>query len=57
VERRLATCLDSTLLFAACLEQAHLNPVLVLTNGHAFVTDRISQSGRVHGSILIGWAA
>jgi very-short-patch-repair endonuclease len=37
LERQLATCLDSALLFAACLEQAHLNPVLVLTNGHAFV--------------------
>ena len=35
--KRLATCLDSALLFAACLEQAHLNPVVVLTRGHAFV--------------------
>jgi very-short-patch-repair endonuclease len=33
----LATCLDITLLFAACLEQAHLNPLLVFTRGHAFV--------------------
>ncbi|HYW77375.1 MAG TPA: DUF3320 domain-containing protein [Gammaproteobacteria bacterium] len=33
----LATCLDLTLLFAACLEQAGLNPVLVFTRGHAFV--------------------
>src|SRR5256885_949723 len=33
----LATCLDLTLLFASCLEQAHLNPLLVFTRGHAFV--------------------
>lgn len=33
----LATCLDLALLFAACLEQAHLNPLLVFTRGHAFV--------------------
>ncbi|ARU04589.1 DNA helicase [Comamonas serinivorans] len=32
----LATCLDTTLLFAACLEQARLNPLLVFTPGHAF---------------------
>lgn len=34
---RLATCLDTALLFAAALEQACLNPLLVLTQGHAFV--------------------
>jgi very-short-patch-repair endonuclease len=33
----LATCLDLALLFAACLEQASLNPVLIFTRGHAFV--------------------
>lgn len=33
----LATCLDLALLFAACLEQAHLHPLLVFTRGHAFV--------------------
>ncbi|MDH7639968.1 DUF3320 domain-containing protein [Sphingomonas oryzagri] len=32
-----ATCLDTALLFAAALEQASLNPLLVLTEGHAFV--------------------
>jgi very-short-patch-repair endonuclease len=35
-EGRLATCLDTTLLFAAALEQANLNPLIVLTQGHAF---------------------
>lgn len=32
----LATCLDTTLLFAAALEQAGLNPVVAFTRGHAF---------------------
>src|SRR5690606_37111273 len=33
----LATCFDSSLLFAACLEQARLNPILIFTRGHSFV--------------------
>lgn len=33
---QVATCLDTALLFAAALEQAGLNPLLVLTKGHAF---------------------
>jgi very-short-patch-repair endonuclease len=32
-----ATCLDLTLLFAAALEQAGLNPILVFMQGHSFV--------------------
>lgn len=36
LESGLATCLDSALLFAAALEQAHLHPVLVFVKGHAF---------------------
>jgi hypothetical protein len=36
VEQGLATCLDTALLFAATLEQIGLNPVLILTKGHAF---------------------
>lgn len=34
---KLGTCLDLAILFAACLEQAGLNPLLVLIKGHAFV--------------------
>ena len=34
---RVATCLDSTLLFAACLEQCHLHPLVIFLQGHAFV--------------------
>lgn len=37
VERRMGTCLDLTLLVAALLEQAGLNPLLIMTRGHAFV--------------------
>ncbi|NDY93110.1 DUF4011 domain-containing protein, partial [Ideonella livida] len=37
LEAGLGTCLDLSLLFAAGLEQAHLNPLLVFTRGHAFV--------------------
>ena len=37
IERRVGTCLDLSLLYAACAEQAGLNPILVLVAGHAFV--------------------
>ena len=33
---KVGTCLDLTLLYASCLEQAGLNPILVLTEGHSF---------------------
>lgn len=36
IENGVATCLDTALLFAAALEQAGLNALLVLTDGHAF---------------------
>jgi very-short-patch-repair endonuclease len=43
-EGRLATCLDTTLLFAASLEAAGLHPVVLLFDGHAaagvWLTDR-----------------
>lgn len=35
--QRLGTCLDLSLLYASCLEQAGLNPILVFIKGHAFV--------------------
>ena len=37
LEGRLATCLDTTMLFASALEQAGLNPIVVLPHGHAVV--------------------
>lgn len=36
LSRQVGTCLDLTLLYASCLEQAGLNPLLVLIEGHAF---------------------
>lgn len=36
LQGRVATCLDTTVLFAAVLEQARLNPMIILTSGHAF---------------------
>jgi very-short-patch-repair endonuclease len=37
LENKLATCLDTSTLFASALEQAGLNPIIILTKGHAFV--------------------
>ena len=36
VARKIATCLDATLMFAACLEQAGLHPLVGFLEGHAF---------------------
>ena len=36
LNERLATCLDTTLLFAAALESAGLNSVIILQHGHSF---------------------
>lgn len=37
IEGRLATCLDTSMLFASAMEQAQLNPLIIMTQGHAFV--------------------
>jgi very-short-patch-repair endonuclease len=37
LEGRMATCLDSALLFASAFEQAGLYPVVLITKGHALV--------------------
>lgn len=37
INAKLGTCLDISVLFAACLEQAGLHPILIFTKGHAFV--------------------
>lgn len=37
LENRVATCLDTTMLFASVFEQAGLNPIVVLPHGHAFI--------------------
>ena len=37
LEEKVGTCLDTAVLFASCLEQAGLEPVLAVVPGHAFV--------------------
>ena len=37
MEDKVATCLDSTMLFCSVLEQARLNPIIVMPEGHALV--------------------
>jgi hypothetical protein len=37
LEEKVGTCLDTAVLFASCLEQAGLEPVLFVVPGHAFV--------------------
>lgn len=37
LDTNIATCLDLVMLFASCLEQAGLHPVLLLKEGHAWV--------------------
>ncbi len=36
IEQRFGTCLDLTLLFAACCEQAGLRPLVLIHEGHAY---------------------
>jgi len=36
IEEKLATCLDSVVFFAACLEQAGLHPLIIMLRDHAF---------------------
>ncbi|GCB06277.1 DUF3320 domain-containing protein [Ralstonia sp. SET104] len=37
LETKVATCLDLAMLFASCLEQAGLRPVVLIKDGHAWV--------------------
>lgn len=37
ITRGLGTCLDTSILFASCLEAISLNPLVVLIEGHAFI--------------------
>ena len=37
LDKRVATCLDAAMLFAAAFEQAGLNPIVALPKGHALV--------------------
>jgi very-short-patch-repair endonuclease len=37
LKHRVGTCLDTSLFYAACLEQAGIHPLIMLSEGHAFV--------------------
>ncbi len=54
---KIATCLDLTLLMAACLEQLGINPIIVLMQGHSFVgawlTERIYNRAVGHDRELL----
>jgi SpoU rRNA methylase family enzyme len=51
LEEKVGTCLDTAVLFASCLEQAGLEPVLFVVPGHAFVGYWTAQS-RTQGENL-----
>jgi superfamily I DNA and/or RNA helicase/very-short-patch-repair endonuclease len=36
-EQKIATCLDMSVLYASCIEAIGLNPLIIFTNGHAFI--------------------
>lgn len=37
LKQKIGTCLDLTLLYAACLEYVGINPIIILISGHAFL--------------------
>lgn len=45
LETQLGTCLDLTLLFAACLEQAGINPIILFKKGHSWVGGWLINTG------------
>ena len=58
LDRKLGTCLDTTVFLAACLEQAGLRPVVVVVEGHAFpgvwlVDKSFDDTVTSHASILL----
>ena len=58
LDRKLGTCMDTTALFAACLEQAGLRPSIVLVEGHTFpgvwlVDKPFDDTVTSHASILL----
>ncbi|MFH0730223.1 MAG: hypothetical protein V2B19_28245 [Pseudomonadota bacterium] len=57
-DRKLGTCMDTTVLLAACFEQAGLRPAVVLVEGHAFpgvwlVDKSFDETVTRHASILL----
>ena len=50
LEQGLATCLDTSLLFASAIEAAGLHPVVVLTKGHCFAGAWLAD--KLHGKLV-----
>lgn len=48
LDGRVATCLDLAMLFASCLEQAGLRPVVLISQGHAWVGVWLHQATFAH---------
>ena len=51
LEEKVGTCLDTAVIFASCLEQAGIEPVIIVVPGHAFVGYWTAQS-RTQGENL-----
>ena len=45
------TCLDTTVLFAACMAEARLSPVIVLVQGHAYIAYSYHEHTTQHAQI------
>ncbi len=58
LDKKLGTCLDTSVLLAACFEQAGLRPVVVLVEGHSFpgvwlVEKSFDEVVTIHASMLL----
>jgi hypothetical protein len=51
LEQRFGTCIDLSVTYAACLEQAGLHPLLWLINGHAF-TGYLREGGTLGQTVI-----
>jgi hypothetical protein len=51
LEQRFGTCIDLSVTYAACLEQAGLHPLLWLINGHAF-TGYLKEGGTLGQTVI-----
>ncbi|MBR3008494.1 MAG: DUF4011 domain-containing protein [Stomatobaculum sp.] len=56
MEQRLGTCMDLTLLYAACLESLGLHPLLVMMDGHIFagvwLRERSAEELKSHSMVI-----
>jgi hypothetical protein len=60
LDDNVGTCIDTAVLFASCLEEAGIEPILVLVPGHAFVGywSALSKADeKTHGNIALNFPA